>query len=80
MSYKFDPREKFGFKAEHCFAQVCPENAQEVLDFLNAEAERRGVFDLDEFDDREADYIKEAIWEEHCNQGLGPEWILSEED
>lgn len=76
----FDAREKFGFNPYYCFAQVSPENAQEILDFLNEEAEKRGVFDLDEFDQGEADLIKEEIWEKHCNtEGYGPKWVVSDE-
>lgn len=76
----FDAREKYGFSAHHCFNQVSPENAQEILDFLNEEAEKRGVFDLDEFDQDTADMIKEDIWERHCNvEGYGPKWVNAEE-
>ena len=80
MRNHFNAREVYGFKAEHCFAQVEPENWEEILEFLNDEAERRGVFDLDEGDLETADYIKEDIWEKHCNQGLGPRWIISNND
>lgn len=78
MSKYFDPREAYGFNYDSCFNQLCPINWDEILDWLNDQAEQRGVFDLGPDDEEEARIITGEIWEKHCCQlDGGPKWVYS---
>lgn len=67
------------FTIENCFTDRVPTNADEIIEFLNAEAKRRGVNTF-EPDDAEVADIVGQIWEEYCNGEIGPRWILEGEE
>jgi hypothetical protein len=69
----FDAREEYGFKPENVFAQFDPVNHEEIMEYLNDQAEQHGVFDLGPDDSEEADEILRHIWDTHLNDG--PEWL-----
>lgn len=58
------------FTIDSCFTDEVPDNAAEVVNFLNEEAERRGVNNYDYEDDTGA-YIMDQIWEDWCNGKIG---------
>lgn len=75
MSRYFDAREEYGFKEYNVFDQFSPINQQEILDWLNEQAEKRGVFNLGPDDALEAKIITDDIWDNHLDEG--PEWVYS---
>ena len=58
------------FTIDSCFTDEVPDNAAEIINFLNEEAERRGVNNYDYEDDTGA-YIMDQIWENWCNGKIG---------
>lgn len=62
------------FTYDNCFADRFPVNYEELVDFLNDEAVRRGAFFEDD------SYIADQIYEEFCRGDIGPEPIFEEDE
>lgn len=59
--------EKYRF-TEDSFGSECPDNWEEVADYLNSQiAERFGELERENADDYEYHCEADAIWENYCN-------------
>ena len=59
--------EKYRF-TEDSFGSECPDNWEEVADYLNSKiAERFDELEKENADDDEYRYEADAIWENYCN-------------